>query len=115
MLAVVCPPFLCILALLTREEVHAALGSGVFDGVKILGINGQSGGARWLIAAVFLGPVVMALMAYWLGREAERGFNESVGRPTRRRKSSPTRRSRERNLNLPTLSPSLAAGRRLRE
>ena len=83
LLAVFCPPFLCIISALTRDEVWAAFGSGEFDGVMILGIHGSSGGAKWLLATAVLGPIVLTLAAHWMERESERRFDASVGRPVR--------------------------------
>jgi ABC-type Na+ efflux pump permease subunit len=75
-------PFLAWSALLSYEDVHAALRSGAFPQLAALGI--QTGeGARMVLAAWLLGTTAQAVGAFVLARAAFGGFDAAVGRPRR--------------------------------
>ncbi|MGE3819247.1 MAG: ABC transporter permease, partial [Isosphaeraceae bacterium] len=77
------PPISVALDLITWDEVQAAVGSGVFGGLTMLRVPAGPGGAGWLVAAAFLGPVLLAVMTRWMDREVDRLWDVSVGRPVR--------------------------------
>jgi hypothetical protein len=77
------PPYLTMLALLSRDEVGAAFGARAFDGAQTLGVAGMPGGALWLLATALVGPLLLTLGAAWLDRASERAWDAAVGRPVR--------------------------------
>ena len=77
-------PFQTWAALLSYEDVHAAIHSGAIPQFAAIGI--RSGvGARIVLAAWLIGTTAQAVGAFLLTRSAVRGFDAAVGRPIRPR------------------------------
>ena len=77
-------PFQTWASLLSYEDVHAAIHSGVPPQFAAIGIR-SGAGARIVLAAWLIGTTAQAVGASLLTRSAVRGFDAAVGRPMRPR------------------------------
>lgn len=81
-LGTISPPLVGAISLFTWDEVASMLGHGGFGGVVSLRVPAGPQ-AGWLLVPALLGPVVLALASRWMGKEIDRLWDASVGRPTR--------------------------------
>ena len=75
-------PFPMWISLLSYEDVHAVLHSGVSPQLVSIGLEGVPGG--WIVLTVWLANLVaQGVGGFLLSRAAYRGFDRAVGRPFR--------------------------------
>ncbi len=81
-------PFQAWASLLSYDDIHAAIRSGVPPQYAVIGIR-SGDGVRIVLASWLIGTIAQAVGASLLTRSAFRGFDAAVGRPMRTRGEVP--------------------------